>query len=367
VKRRLERVPLPREAEARERAWAVVRTAHAGREPVPAPARRRLWPSVAVAAGAAGLAAAFTSPGMAVLDSIRHAVGVEHAQPALFSLPAQGRVLAVSAHGAWVVQPDGSKRRLGSYGEAAWSPFGHFVAATTANELSALTVGGDVRWSLARPGPTSPAWGGSLTDTRIAYVSRGNLRVVAGDGTGDRLLAPAEPGPLAWRPGRWHLLASVSASEIRLQDTDTGAVLRRANAGPAGPRATALTWSADGRRLLLVSPAELLELDTSWHKVRDLRGRFAAAALSPSGELAYAETNGATSDVRLGNGRRVFAGTGEFSGLAWSPDGRWLLVAWPTANQWVFVRVAGPRRIVAASAIAGQFGGAFPRLAGWCC
>jgi hypothetical protein len=48
-----------------------------------------------------------------------------------------------------------------------------------------------------------------------------------------------------------------------------------------------------------------------------------------------------------------------------SPNGRWVLVTWPTANQWVFVRVR-PRRIVGASRISGQFGG-FPRTVSWCC
>jgi hypothetical protein len=353
---------------ARERAWAVVRAAHEEREPVAAPSRRRLWPALAVAAGAAVVAAAFSSPGMAVLDSIRRVVGVEHAQPALFSLPTEGRVLAVSRDGAWIVQPDGSKRRLGPYREAAWSPFGHFVAGTTQNELRALTLEAGVRWSLARPAVRSPRWGGSLTDTRIAYVSGGNLRVVAGDGTGDRLLAPAEAGPLAWRPGPGHQLAYVSASELRLQDADSGAVLWRANSGAAGPRATEISWAADGRRVLVASPSELLVFDAGGHERKRLPGDFGAAALSPAGLLAYVRrTATGLSEVRLGSGRRVFSGTGEFSGLVWSPDGRWLLVAWPTANQWVFVRVAGPRKIVAASAIARQFGGSFPRLAGWCC
>jgi hypothetical protein len=351
---------VPDESGARERTWAVVRAAHAEREPAVPARRRRAWPLVAAAAGVAVVAAAFTSPGMAVLDSIRRAVGVEHAQQALFSLPAEGRVLAVSNGGAWIVSPDGSKRRLGDYLEASWSPFGHYVAATTRNELRALTVDGDVRWTLARPDVRSARWGGSLTDTRIAYVSAGDLRVVAGDGTGDRLLAPAENGPLAWRPGDRHELAYVSASELRLEDTDTGGVLWRTT---VGPDATQLDWSRDGNRLVAVTRQGLAVLDASGHVLTRVAGPVTAAALAPDGRLAYISG----SAVRLGSGRAVFSGTGGFSDLAWSPDGRWLLVGWPTANQWVFVRVAGPRRIVAAAAIARQFGGAFPRLAGWCC
>ncbi len=66
------------------------------------------------------------------------------------------------------------------------------------------------------------------------------------------------------------------------------------------------------------------------------------------------------------NGRTLFRGTGTFRQIAFSPNGRWLLVTWPTANQWVFVRNGRPRKIVGASRISAQFGG-FPRVEGWCC
>jgi hypothetical protein len=71
------------------------------------------------------------------------------------------------------------------------------------------------------------------------------------------------------------------------------------------------------------------------------------------------------SEVLVGN-RVVFRGTGVFEQALRSPDQRWLLVTWPTADQWVFVKLGGPRRIVGASRISVQFGG-FPRVQGWCC
>jgi len=89
--------------------------------------------------------------------------------------------------------------------------------------------------------------------------------------------------------------------------------------------------------------------------------------------------HGGVDRVELANmGSRHPALTPVFSGaglrqLAWSPDGRWLLISWPQADQWVFVRVAGKPRIVAVSHIAEQFGAhasagrGFPRLDGWCC
>ena len=141
------------------------------------------------------VAGLLSPPGRAVLDEIREVVGVEKAQPALFSLPAPGRLLVTADSGAWVVDADGSKRLLGNYREASWSPFGRFVVASRRNELVALTPDGDVRWSLARPDVRFPRWGGTKTDTRIAYLSDGTLRIVGGDGKGDRLLdsRPADP------------------------------------------------------------------------------------------------------------------------------------------------------------------------------
>ena len=63
--------------------------------------------------------------------------------------------------------------------------------------------------------------------------------------------------------------------------------------------------------------------------------------------------------------RRLFRVTGRIGQIAWSPNGRWLLVTWPDADQFLFVR---GRRIHAVSGISRQFGGgAFPTLGGWCC
>jgi hypothetical protein len=59
--------------------------------------------------------------------------------------------------------------------------------------------------------------------------------------------------------------------------------------------------------------------------------------------------------------------------VTWSPNGRWLLVSWPAADQWVFVAVAGGApRIAAISRIKRQFTprsplSAFPTVDGWCC
>jgi DNA-binding beta-propeller fold protein YncE len=246
VKKELERIEIPDEHDAHERSWAVVSAAFAEREPQP---RRRSWkPAAVVALAVVVVAGLLSPPGRAVLDEIRTVVGVEGGAPALFALPAPGRLLVTADSGVWVVDEDGSKRLVGDYREASWSPFGRYVVAARSNELVALTPDGTVRWSLARPGVRLPRWGGSRTDTRIAYFSRGQLRVVGGDGKGDRLLDAdtAERAPV-WLRGDGHRLAYATRDgTVRVVDTDTGAVIDR-NAAARLLEPSAATSSPDGR------------------------------------------------------------------------------------------------------------------------
>jgi hypothetical protein len=358
----------PHEREAAERAWEIVRSAYAEREPVTWP-RRHARPLAAAAVLATILAAALSPPGRSVVHSLRKAVGVKEAEPALFSLPARGQLLVTSRSGLWLVRVDGSKRRLGRYRDATFSPHGLFVAATRANQLVALDPKGDVRWTLARPAPRFPAWAGTRTDTRIAYVSRGRLRVVAGDGTGDRSVASAALVAPAWRPGPGRVLAYATGRSAVVYDIDRREVLFRTPAVLEPVRK--LAWSRDGRALLVFAP----------HATRVYRGRKVVRQDNPSDaafdrDAAFAGRSQEVSAIRaagagssvfsLTTGRTLFRGSGVFSQIAWSPDGRWLLVTWPTADQWVFVRTEGRRRIVGASRISAQFG-KLARVAGWCC
>lgn len=300
----LERIEIPGEHEARARTWATIAAAYAEREPAP---RRRSWqPAAALALVAAVVAAVTSPPGRAVLDELREAVGVTTAEPALFSLPAPGRLLVTASSGAWVVAEDGSKRLLGDYREASWSPFGRYVVASRRNELAALTPEGELRWSLARPDVRFPRWGGTRTDTRIAYLSNGELRVVGGDGRGDRVLdrRAAAEAPV-WQPRPGHRLAYARRDgAVRIVDADTGAVL-----DPDAPAAL------EPRR----SPVELRTI-----------------------------------------------GTGDFQQPVRSPDGRWAVVGWPEADQLVFMRVAGGQQLRAVSNVSAQFRSrTFPQISGW--
>lgn len=375
MKHALERIEVPGEHDARGRTWRVVEFAFAERQPVE---RASHWPRVAAIAVAlaALVAAALTPPGRAVLDEVREVVGVERAQPALFSLPAAGQLLVASDAGVWVVQQDGSKRLLGDYREASWSPFGRFVVAARENELAALEPDGDVRWTLARAGVRSPRWTGTETDTRIAYVDRTGLRVVAGDGTGDRLLVAGFQGGLAWRPGAGFVLGLATSRDVRVVDALSGRThWRRARAGAP----TNVSWSTDGSRLLVASRLSVSVYDDRGARPYELGPGAApvrSTALSPSGQsLAFASAVGGGSQLWVvprirpdaSAARRLFSGAGTFDGLTWTPDGRWVLLAWPEAEQWVLMRANGAG-IRAVSNVSEQFRSrTFPRVEGWCC
>jgi len=371
VRDALARIAVPDADGARERAHDVVLDAFTAHESVRRPSHtRRVALGVAIAMLAVALAAA-SPPGLAVVDRVREAVGVEHAAPALFSLPAPGQLLVASDAGVWVVDADGSKRLLPGYREASWSPFGRFVVATRRNELAALEPNGAVRWTLARPGVHDARWGGSKTDTRIAYLSRNDLRVVGGDGRGDRAVEPARAVAPAWRPGPGHVLTYVDRSNrVVTRDIVTGRVLWRA-AGEGDVEA--LEWSSDGRRLNVRRGrrVDVLTRDGRlWTGLRAPAVVVVGSALRP-GSHAWAaalDRNDRSEVLVVGEpGGRVFAGRGRFSDLVWSPDGRWLLIAWPAADQWVVVRADGGS-IRAVAGIAKQFRSrTFPRVEGWCC
>jgi hypothetical protein len=378
VKRELEHVEIPDEHGARERAWRLVSAAFSEREPAPARRRvvaRRLVPAAAVAVAAAIVAAAVSPPGRALLHSIRETVGVKAAAPALFSLPT-GRLLVHSDDGAWVVQADGSKRRLGSYRSASWSPHGLYVVATRRDGLFALTPTGEERWSLARPLVRSPVWTGTRTDTRIAYTSRDELRVVGGDGRGDVSFGSApdmSSALLAWRPGTRHLLAYayVTTGLVRVVDADARGE-EVWSASVAG-HVTELQWSTDGRLLLVAATSKTGDMVSLFRLssrrplsvVRKPPGVFAAAFRPGTHEVAILSRAGEVASVELA-GRTVFSTAGDLEGLTWSQDGRWLLVGWPDADQWVFIRVSGGHRIRAVANVSAQFRSrAFPQVEGW--
>jgi hypothetical protein len=367
-------VPAPGEPAAHGRTWTTACAAFEEREPLARPFRYTK-PLLAFAVVAAVIAAALTPPGRALADEVRDAfVGVESAQPELFSLPAPGRALVESGKGRWVLRQDGSRRLIGPYHDAAWSPHGLFIAAVRGNQLAALDDRGKVRWSVARRGFVgSPSWTGTQTDTRIAYlagsVSKRELRVIAGDSTDDhviaRRVAPVAP---AWRPGPERELAFVRRSgRLLVIDAESGAVRWRAHAGPTAK----LEWSADGRRLLVAEGRRLRVFGADGTLARVVpapRGFFVVdGTFAPDRRVAYIAVHPARNESRIFVGQaQLFAGPGWFTSLRWSPDGRRLAFTWPEADQLVFLSVPRESKIRAVSNVSRHFG-RVPRITGWCC
>jgi hypothetical protein len=377
--RRLRNARAPSEGASEQRAWEVARAAYVAR---PARSRRRtrarlvLVPVVIAVVGVLAL----TPAGATVHRWIEQTLGVRHARTALFSLPSGGRILVSGRGGAWTVAADGSRRRLGPWPTATWSSHGLYVAVASANELRAVDDRGTTRWSLARPSVRFPRWF-APDGYRVAYLSRSTLRVVAGDGTGDHELAGGVAGVApAWRAGHPYQLAYVAdgGRTVVVRNTDPPGVVVWSHRLPAPARL--LSWSADGSRLLVVSgDGTVAVYGGNGNLVARLSPsageRPIDAALSPDGHMLALLTDHDVSLIDLSSGgsepaRRLFSGQG-LRQLAWSPDGQWLLVSWPAADQWIFLHAGGRPRLIAVSRIAQQFGAAggthFPRLDGWCC
>lgn len=379
----------PDERDAEERAWrllSVARTEQPSLEARRGWARRRgLQVTVAL-----GLIVLIVSPaGAAVRHWIADRVdpGVERAKPALSALPGSGALLVQSQEGPWIVHPDGSKRLLGDFSEASWSPHGLFVVATRSHELAAVQPDGTARWTITRPGlPRLARWNGP-DGYRIAYIDgrslRGcpcPLRVVNGNGEDDRLLAHNVPlmAP-AWKSGPAHLIAFLATPDgvVRVMNSDTRAVVFHTPPG-AGP--VSLQWTSG---LLLVGRTDGLQLYSAggrlvWEWAAPRGTLISSATAHGSSRIAAVLHVGHTSKVLLlgrhRSSRLLFTGPGSFTTPEWSPDGGWLLLPWPRADQWLFIDPASAMpRLHAVANVTSQFlpGSRqldrFPAVAGWCC
>jgi hypothetical protein len=386
VEDRLRQAVAPDEDGARERALLRLRAELAARDVAARPPAARLPRRGRLAlAGVAALllvGLALSPPGEAVADWVRAAVGLRphidlptDSAPRVGRLPSGGRLLVASAGSVWIVEADGRRRRLGAWTSASWSPNGQFAIAWKGRRLAALDPQGRVRWSLTTARPiTGAQW--SPSGFRVAYRAGQDLRVVAGDGTGDRLLDAGTFRPMAWRPGRAHVLAYLSGAHIDVVDTDGGVRLTRISL-PHVPHE--LAWSADGTRLYVNLHRSIAIYDASgrrtgriWMPRRQTVTTFVPAR---GGSLvAVARYRHTVSEVALmrpgGPNRVLFRADGRFTKLRFSPSGRWLLVAWPLADQWVYLRpgTAGAARVLAAPNVSRRFKArGFPQLSGWCC
>lgn len=381
--------PLPDEHIAEERTWEAVRAAYLGREPVPRARRVRKRLLVILALAAVGIALALSPAGPAIGGWIQDAVGRKSADapevvgPSLdpLSLPSAGQLLAASDSGVWIVDPDGTQTALGPYQGAVWSPRRVFVAAWTDKELVALDPEADgfVHWTLSHEKIDDARW--SSSGLRLAYRSDRALRVVVDNGTKDhQLAANVEAIAPAWRPGKQEIVAFVDAAgRLTVADGDSGKVAWRTERLPAP---AGVVWSSDGEKVFVLSDRQL--------RVFEAPSKLAAALRLPSGtvgtaiaarpgsaEVAFSVFSPATGvgTLYVSDGeemRVVFAGAGRLDDPTWSPDGRYLLVGWPGADQWVAVPAAPKQALVTMGEITSRFApeggdGAFPQILDWCC
>ncbi|MDQ3759720.1 MAG: hypothetical protein M3331_07255 [Actinomycetota bacterium] len=376
---------------AEQRGRQVVSAAFAEREPQ-APKKRSvaIRASLALVAGGVLTGFALTPAGADVRDWIadRVQLGEGDAEPRLSSLPAPGEVLVEAPGGAWVIREDGSKRLLGDFDEATWSPSGRFVGVTDGSELRAVDPAGNFRWSIDAGARVSALDWSTDEGFRVAYLAGGEVRVVTGDGLSDRPVAFASDVAPAWRPesdpavALHHLTFVDRQNRVVTIATDTDRVIWRSQTYSAPVRS--VEWSAAGDRLLVVAGDYAIILGPEGEQF--LKGPFATgiedAAISPNGtSLAVVASDRRGTDLNLveigGETTRLYSsGPGNprprFEAPVFSPDGEWVLLPWREADQWLFVNT-NDRRVSAVADIARQFDAdgkgitGFPAVAGWCC
>jgi hypothetical protein len=370
LQERLREAPLPGEGAARERARRTVLAAHTA-------SPRRSRPRAAAVATAVVLAVvgtgALTRPGQAVGEWLGQRLEATMDNPAApravprrqsgLDLPARGRLLVASGPRLWIVDQGGARTSLGRWTAGSWSPRGYHVAVGSGRTLAAIRPDGTVRWRHAAGARVAdPRW--SPDGLNIAYRAGSRMHLIYGNGLHDVALpgraAPAAP---AWRPSDANTVAWARADgTVLVEDAYTGLVLWRRRGGPVRQ----LSWSADGKRLLIAGRRHGAVYRLAGGPPRSLRLRageeLTAAAFAPAGgRLALAVAAGGVTRVSLlGSKPALVEPGGRLRSLTWSPDGRWVIA--PSNDQWLLARAGGRLGVVSISAK--RFGGS-TRLLGW--
>jgi hypothetical protein len=190
----------------------------------------------------------------------------------------------------------------------------------------------------------------------------------------------------AWKPGSQHVLAfALPSGAVRVIKTDSNDV----TAGWREPGPEQLAFSADGTLVATRNPRLItVHTETGLRRSGIPPGpagtptEFLDLAFAPThSTLAYVTYDAATGRSAVwtidgggtGHPRQLFEGAGRIADVEWSPDEHWLLAAWESADQWIFIRTGdGATKLVARSSITAQLNGGardapFPSIAGWCC
>ena len=358
----------------------MVRDAYRLREPVPGVALSRrllLAPAIAIL-----LAVVTLSPAGATVGRwIRHALGVPHAAPALFRLPASGSVLVSGAGGTWTVAADGSSRRLGPWRQASWSPHGLFVAVTRKDELAAVDPHGTLHWALRATGRARPAL--VCPDGLSGRVPVGPHAASGRRRRNRRSRARHRRSRRSRRPGSPAAATGWPTSPARARwwsatPTPSGSIWTAPLSGPARE----LSWSSDGRELLVVTATRASLYDAGGHTVATIPAAAGRAdphgSLSPDGKTLALIRGAADQDavvLNVGSSERPAAprAVGRRSAPARVVARRPLAARQLARRRSVGVRPgrrhAEDRRGLAhrPPVLRAPAQDAFPRIEGWCC
>jgi hypothetical protein len=401
VARALRGIRAPGEGAALDRAVALAAETASGASAVRPPRSRRVRGAAAATVAVVIAALALSPAGATVGDWIKDAVdgAPVPTRTTLGHIPGGGALVVQSSEGPWVVQADGSRRLLGDYDSATWSPRGLYLAVTRGRTLTAVEPDGDPHWSIDTRGEArDPRW--SPSGQRIAYRTAGDLHVVAGDGTVDRTIGPVAPHVApAWKPAppgpySQNIVAYADTPvDVRVIDADTGELVAQS---PLPSPASDVSWL--DRSHVLVSGRSLLGVVD----IKADTGRFAQVPVPPGGGITAVAVSPADGRIAVTSTpprrhgprrtvlrvarldyahpldlryRRIFGGLGSFEPPVFSPDGAQVLLPWRSGNQWQFFDAARKHQSpFVIGNISRQFSPgaerghvAFPRISGWCC
>jgi hypothetical protein len=370
---RLQGFEAPGEIEAGERGRRLLLAAFADRTPARRP-RLRLprvaWPV---------LAALLAAGAVAVAGHLRDTSPRGARAPFAPVEVSNGVVLALGRGVAYTLDARGRVRALGPATDGDLSPHGRNAVVASGSGLLAVHVAdGQVRWRVPAPGPVSlPRWSVERTVPpccRVAYLARGALYVVGGDGRGAHLVAAhALAVAPAWRPrGTRHELAFAVPGAVRILSTDGGAGgMRVAAATPP----IALSWRTDGRVLAVIDSAGATLYSATGRRLQRipvhggsvLDGGFAPRSsrlvilrrdLSGRTSLLVRGATGPLRPVR----HLLLTAVGD---LRFSPDGTSALVASRQGDEWIDIRLRDGRQTLLRRVGERLRAGVMPRALAW--